>query len=233
MKEKSKKCSELIGLWRRVCKVMQLTCLLSVFFVYSSYAENFSSEKAVNSADEVKSVTIKGVVKDSKGITLPGVAVMLKGTTLGVVTDVDGNFTMTVPQQKGIVLTFTYMGMKPMEVAYTGQESMKVTMKEEDQELDEFVVTGYANVRKESYTGAVTTVKGEDLQKVANRNPIDALQVFDPSFRIHENNELGSNPNAIPDFYIRGQSSIDNFELGDASEAALRSIAVSAGSVPR
>lgn len=93
-----------------------------------------------------------------------------------------------------------------------------VTLVESVESLDDVVVTGYANVRKESYTGTAIRVEGKDILKVANRNIISTLQVFDPSFRIMENNVMGSNPNAIPEFYIRGQSGIGNLNLSDISE---------------
>ncbi len=168
-------------------------------------------------------VTIKGVVKDAQGGALPGVTILLKGTTLGRATENDGTFSLTVPKQDNIVLVFSCMGMKSVEVKYTNQKSINVTMEEDDAELEEVVVTGLFDARKESYTGTVVKVEGKELLQVANRNIISAIQVFDPSFRIMENNEMGSNPNAIPEFYIRGQSGIGNLATADISESQLRS----------
>ena len=174
-------------------------------------------------AEQVKQLTIKGTVKDKQGSPLPGVTILLKGTTLGVTTDHDGNFSFSVPQLENMVLVFNFIGMKTVEVKYTNQKSIDVTMEENAQELEEVVVTGLGDFRKESYTGVVTRIEGEELLKVANRNIIATLQVFDPSFRIMENNEMGSNPNAIPEFYIRGQSGIGNLATADLSESQLRS----------
>lgn len=73
--------------------------------------------------------------------------------------------------------------------------------------LEDVVVTGYANIDKKSFTGNAVSVSKEELLKVSKSNVIQALQVFDPSFRIRENNKWGSDPNALPEVNIRGTSS--------------------------
>lgn len=177
--------------------------------------------------DEVKSVTIKGSVKDKQGAPLPGVTIVLKGTTVGSVTDEEGNFSFMAPKQENIVLVFNFIGMKPVEVKYTNQETINVTMEEDAQDLDEIVVTGYANIKKSSFTGTATRVSKEELLKVSPSNVIDALQVFDPSLRLIKNNLMGSDPNTLPEFYIRGRSgmdgvkALDQLESSDISEYAL------------
>lgn len=85
---------------------------------------------------------------------------------------------------------------------------VNVKMKPDVTEVEEVVVTGYATIRKSSFTGAYTEVKREELLKVSQGNVIAALQVFDPSLRIMENNEMGSDPNTLPEFYVRGRSGI-------------------------
>lgn len=79
---------------------------------------------------------------------------------------------------------------------------------EDQKKMDEVVVTGYSNIRKESFTGKATTVTKEQLMKVNSKNVIAALQTFDPSFRIKDNKLWGSDPNALPEFNIRGETSI-------------------------
>ncbi len=86
-------------------------------------------------------------------------------------------------------------------------------MKEDVNEVNEVVVTGYATLKKESFTGNTITVKKEELQKVSKTNVIAALQAFDPSFRIAENSMWGSDPNALPEVYLRGKSGIGIKEL--------------------
>ena len=79
--------------------------------------------------------------------------------------------------------------------------------------LEDVVITGYGNISKSSFTGNSVSIKREDLLKVSKSNVIAALQTFDPSFRIQENNQWGSDPNAIPEMYIRGRSGVGIKEL--------------------
>lgn len=156
-----------------------------------------------------KSVHIVGRVTDKHKMPLPGTTVMVKGTNLGAATDAKGYYKLTLPAVKDIVICFSFMGMIPKEVKYVGQDSINVVMQEDLKTMDEIVVTGYLNVRKESFTGNATTVTKDELLKTNNKNVLSALQAFDPSFRLKENNIWGSDPNALPEFNIRGESSID------------------------
>lgn len=156
---------------------------------------------------------IKGVVRDSRGEHLPGVTVLLKGTSLGCVTDVNGTFKFEIPEQKNMVLVFSFVGMKKKEVPYRNEENLLVTLEEDITKMDEVVVTGYANIDKKSFTGASVTINREELLKVSKSNVLMALQSFDPSFRIQKNNEWGSDPNTVPEVYIRGRSGIGVREL--------------------
>ena len=170
---------------------------------------------------------IKGRVIDKKGAPMVGATVLIKGTTRGVMVDTAGRFSLVLPDIPDMTLVFRFIGMETKEIklkdikdeeVLAGKKDYVVTLVESVESLDDVVVTGYANVRKESYTGTAIRVEGKDILKVANRNIISTLQVFDPSFRIMENNVMGSNPNAIPEFYIRGQSGIGNLNLSDISE---------------
>lgn len=167
--------------------------------------------------DEVKKITVQGKVVDDKGETLPGVTVLLKGTTVGVVTDIDGKFKIELPKRDTMILVFSFVGMKSHElnVGKIKDLSKEVTihMEPDTEVLDEVVVTGYGQVKKTSFTGSSITVKRDELLKVSKTNIISALQTFDPSFRIQTNNQWGSDPNALPEMYIRGRSGIGVKEL--------------------
>ena len=80
-------------------------------------------------------------------------------------------------------------------------------MKEDVETLEDVVVTGFSNIRSSSFTGNAVTVKRR-IRLRCQRRTIKALQSFDPSFRIKENNRWGSDPNALPEVYIRGESGI-------------------------
>lgn len=88
-------------------------------------------------------------MKDERGHSLPGVTVLVKGITMGVVTDVNGNYCIELPGSKDIRLIFSFIGMKTQEMAYTGQAELNIVMQEDITEMDEVVVTGYQNIKKE------------------------------------------------------------------------------------
>ena len=103
----------------------------------------------------------------------------------------------------------SFVGYETQEVMLKNDtKELVIHMKPEVEEMDEVVVTGYAQIRKESFTGNSISVSREELLNVSKTNVIQALQVFDPSFRIQENNQWGSDPNAVPEMYIRGRSGI-------------------------
>jgi len=157
---------------------------------------------------KIKSVTYRGKVVDVAGEPLPGVTVVLQGTSTGVITDVNGNFRITVPENKIRTFVFSFIGMKTQEVTVRNDEMLTVIMEEEMSDLDEVVVTGIYTRKKESFTGASATYKAEDLKVVGAQNIIQSLRTLDPAFNVLQSKEYGSDPNRLPDIEIRGKSSI-------------------------
>ncbi|MDR0544431.1 MAG: SusC/RagA family TonB-linked outer membrane protein [Odoribacteraceae bacterium] len=157
---------------------------------------------------------VSGKVTDASGAPLPGVTVRLKGTTVGAATDARGEFRMGVPEKEGNALVFSFVGYRTREVEIrAGDEPLSIALEEEVREVDEVVVTGYANIRASSFTGTATRVTREELLRVSTGNVLQALQVFDPSLRVARNNEMGSDPNTLPEFNIRGVAGIGITEL--------------------
>lgn len=108
---------------------------------------------------------ISGIVTDDKGAALPGVTVSVKGNTTATTTDVLGKFSIDVPGDNA-VLQFTYVGMTMQEVSVSGKTSIAISLVSTDaQNLNEVVVVGYGTQRKVTVTGAVSSVKGENLIK--------------------------------------------------------------------
>lgn len=172
-------------------------------------------------------ITISGKVVDEDGGPLPGVTVMVKGWKVGVATDIDGMFAIGLNTREA-VLQFSFVGMLTQEIAvkdilHPDQEQL-IVMKADVKQMDEVVVTGYVNIKKNSFTGTSVTVSKDELMKVSKTSVMQALQTFDPSFRIQENNAMGSDPNALPELYIRGRSGIGVKELDkkDLSKSALQ-----------
>jgi TonB-linked SusC/RagA family outer membrane protein len=125
------------------------------------------------SAMSANSLEIRGVVTDASGQTLPGVNVVVKGTTLGVTTDINGEYVLTVPADAQ-VLVFSFVGMQTQEVEIRGRTLINVTMQEGAIGLDEFQVVGYGWQRRESVVGAITTIDVQQLQ-VPSRSISNAL----------------------------------------------------------
>ncbi len=163
--------------------------------------------------------TVTGVVIGEDGNALEGVSIKIRGTSIGVSSDATGKFTITADPDQ--VLIFSYVGMTTREIKVKDlPRNGRIVLKPKDASMVDVVVTGYGNVRKESFTGTYTQVTKADLQKVTTNNLISALQVFDPSFRIMQNITMGSNPNVLPQFYIRGQSGFPGVKDLDKIESS-------------
>ena len=154
---------------------------------------------------------LKGKVVDSAdGYPLIGASVIVEGTEFGTITDVDGNYELRIPQQKCEV-TFSYIGYDDEVKLYTGKNTSsftKVVMVLNATQLADVVVTGVYERKKESFTGASATFKSDQLKSVGTSNVLQSLKTLDPSFKMMESSQFGSNPNMMPDIEIRGKTSI-------------------------
>lgn len=156
-------------------------------------------------------VTVTGVVIDEDSVPVAGAGIVLKGTTVGTFTDADGNFTLETDDVPDMTLEFSFIGMKTQEVKVSprhGKAKLEIVMEMDQNELDQVVVTGIFNRDLESYTGSVVTMKGEDIKKVSSTNIAKAISAIDPSFRVMDNFEMGSDPNRLPDMRMRGTSTL-------------------------
>lgn len=119
-------------------------------------------------------VTITGNVIDNAGLGVPGVNVGEKGTKIGVTTDFDGSYTISV--KKGAILVFAYIGMITVEKAVGNDTVIKVTMKEDATELEQVVVVGYGTQKKSNLTGAIATIKPAEIEELPVSNLSEALR---------------------------------------------------------
>ena len=165
-------------------------------------------------------VSLKGKVVDENGDVLPGASVSVKNTTIGMSTTKEGIFLLNVPNEK-ITLVVTYVGYEKVEMEILNpskEKELTITMKSDELAAEEVVVTGFINARKSSFTGTQTTVSGQEIMQLAPNNVMQALSIMEPSFRIIENIEMGSDPNTMAEAYLRGQSGMSNRQL-DVSES--------------
>lgn len=147
---------------------------------------------------------ITGAVKDSKGLALPGVTVAVKGTTIGIITNADGKFTLSIPATAK-TLRFSFIGMKTVEVAVGSQTDYKVVMEDEKLSLDEVVVVGYGAMRKGDLTSSVSVVPVKDLVKAPVSSFAEALAGRVAGLRV---SSADGQPGAGVDIIIRGPGSL-------------------------
>ena len=157
---------------------------------------------------------IRGTVIDSNKEPIPGASIIVKGTRTGTSTNIEGEFTLDVKDDK-VTLEISFIGMKKqtLQVDATRKKMLEITMLDDVKTLEDVVVTGYSNVRKSSFTGSSTQITGDELRKVSQTNVLDAMQSFAPSFRLMSNTQFGSDPNALPEMYIRGRSGVGTRDL--------------------
>ena len=110
-------------------------------------------------------VTVKGTVFDSTGETVIGASVVVKGnTSIGTISDIDGNFVLTVPNEN-TTLVISFVGMKSQEVKATSSKLIKVTLQDDSQQLEEVVVVGFGQQKKESVVGAIAQTSAKVLER--------------------------------------------------------------------
>ncbi|MBQ8502369.1 MAG: SusC/RagA family TonB-linked outer membrane protein [Bacteroides sp.] len=179
---------------------MMRFCLLLACFLLGS-----TPVLAQGSANDV----LTGYVKDRSGQPLPGVNVVLKDVKgTGVSTDVNGKFTLNLSGKRDVV--FSFIGMKTKTVSVKSTNKPLIVVLEEDAvSLEGVVVNGYFTKKRESFTGSEITVSGEQLKDIGTPNLISSLSAFNPSLRVAEELEYGSDPNHIPEITLRGQSTFD------------------------
>jgi TonB-dependent starch-binding outer membrane protein SusC len=144
------------------------------------------------------------VTEASSGEPLIGATVILKGTTTGAVTDVNGNYSLTVPSLQDTLL-FSFVGYENQEVPLAGRTSINVQMSESEQMLSEMVVIGYGTVRKSDLTGSVAVVTSEELNRIPASNFTRALQGRAPGVMVSQSGSPGSSAQ----IRVRGIGSIN------------------------
>ena len=127
---------------------LRILSLLFVFFSVTAYAQ--------------QGIPIKGLVVDINQEPIIGVSVVVEGTTIGTLTDLDGKYEIAAPDASSVVV-FSMVGFKTMRVTVGSQTTINQTLQEDVQNLEEVVVVGYGVQKKETVTGSVSTVKGDDL----------------------------------------------------------------------
>lgn len=155
--------------------------------------------------EQQQSKTIKGVVVDQSGLPVIGANVIEKGTTNGIITDLDGNFQLSV--STGAVLQISYIGYQTKEITVGSQTMIHVTLEDDSQALDEVVVVGYGSLDKKQVTSAITSIKADDMMVgVSGSDVTTALQGKIGGLVM---NNLGG-ANSSTTIQLRGMTSINS-----------------------
>ena len=152
-----------------------------------------------------QNLKVSGVVTDEAGEPLIGVSVLVKGTTLGNITDLNGRFSLDVPE--GSILEISYIGYKTQSIK-AQREPMNIVLKEDAQKLDEVVVVGFGTQKKVYLTGSVSAVTGDDISKRPVANAAILLQGQIPGLRVNQG--LGQPGGEGTSFRIRGQGTFSS-----------------------
>jgi TonB-linked SusC/RagA family outer membrane protein len=148
---------------------------------------------------------VSGKITDNSGEPLPGVNVTVKATTTGVVSDVDGKYSIIVPDAE-TVLAFSYIGYETMEIRVGARTTINVTMKESALGIEEVIVIGYGTTRRQDFTGSVSSVRLENspIALTPNLNALEAIKGNVAGLDIGATNSAGGQPS----MQMRGQKSI-------------------------
>ena len=155
----------------------------------------------------MQTVTVKGQVMDPTGVPVIGASVLEKGTSNGVITDIDGNFSLKVSSPNAVVV-ISYIGYKTVELPASNTKKLaQVTLKEDAEVLDEVVVVGYGVQKKTTLTGAIDQVDSKVLESRAVTNVGLALQGQTPGLTVTRSSSRPGNEGL--NFQIRGATSVN------------------------
>lgn len=173
--------------------------LFLVFFAFVSFG--FMSNSYA------QGIIVKGTIIDNTGMPVAGATVMLKSNpTVGTQSDFDGNYSLEVPNEQA-VLVYSYLGFTTQEITVGNQKTINISLVENTEGLDEIVLVGYGTQKKSDVTGAISSVKSDDLNKVVTTNPVDALQGRVSGVTVTSSS---GSPGAAADITIRGIGSFGN-----------------------
>lgn len=177
----------------RIAKVLILCMLICIPYTYAGSSAG-------------QAIEVSGVVQDESNEALIGVGVLIKGTTTGTSTDVNGRFSLQVPNQDA-VLEFSYLGHDTHEARVGNQTNFLITLSTRASALDEVVVMGYGVQKKKLVTGATVQVRGDDIEKLNTVSALAALQSQTPGVNITQSSGMPGEGHKV---VIRGIGTIGN-----------------------
>lgn len=157
-------------------------------------------------AQQGNQFTVTGVVVDNQNVALPGVTVLIQNTSHGSITDVDGRYTISVPNERS-VLVYSFIGYQTVEEVVGNRRVIDITLQEALTELEEMVVIGYGQQKKESVVAAISTINATGLKQTPTSNLGVALAGRLPGLTVIQRSGVPGGESM--EFYIRGRSTIN------------------------
>jgi len=189
---------------------MKISFLIIMLTAFSSYSTNIFMINDAKSINNIKQqdITITGRVIDATtGLTIPGVSIQIEGTAQGTISDVDGEYSLTV-SGPDVFLVFTYMGYLTERVEIGENRVINISLTPDTRQLDEFVVVGYGVQKRANVTGAVATVDAASLESKPVTSVTAALQGLLPGATIIQGS--GQPGKDVPSIRIRGIGTLNN-----------------------
>lgn len=197
-----------LKLKRKQFRCMRLVYPMAFLCLFSSPSWAIDSSAMAHGVEQSKGIVVKGTVIDEDNLPVIGANIMVKGTSLGTITDMDGNFTLTVPYEDA-VLTVSFIGYTTKDVPLKGQRQVNVTLVEDSKTLQEVVVIGYGSQKKTTLTGSVASVNVKELSQSPSANITNALAGRLPGLTVTQfgGGEPGKD---VASFAVRGLSSYNS-----------------------
>lgn len=184
---------------------------------YSVSDNQIVIRQKVPAVQQKKEYLLKGKVTDQKGQPLPGATIRIDGTSVGSATDVNGEFMLRLPQEKG-VLVFSFVGFKEKKMPFEADKYLTVKLESESSNLDEVTVIGYGSRNKREVVGAISTVKADDIKELPTPSLETLLQGRVAGLGVFQQSGApGSGGNSVA---IRGYNSLLDDEAGYKSSGA-------------
>ncbi len=207
------------NVWVRIMKISGIQTVLAAILTQVSFAHDGRVQELLSRRVNIlvsvdKQLT--GRVTADNGEGLPGVSIQIKNTSRGTTTDVNGNYRLTVPDEAGTVLVFSFIGYATQEVTVGARSVIAVTLATDDKTLSEVVVVGYGTQRKSDITGSVASVTEATLKEVPAPNLVNQLKGRAAGVTITSN---GSTPGSQGQIRIRGNRTLTNSTMPGTADA--------------
>lgn len=201
-------------------KKLFFACCLILYFVYPSkqlYAASYDRENELLKSEAISSIivekensktqsrrVVRGLILDSTNEPIIGASISVKGTTFGALTDVDGKFTLQVPEE-GEILVVSFIGYKQQEITLGNETYLKIILQPDSKTLDDVIIVGYGVQKKVNLTGAVDQITSEVFENRSVPNVTQALQGAIPNLNIQLTD---GKPTRSASYNVRGTTSI-------------------------